>query len=106
MGEYLQFNAIRNIRTNRILSLSCLLIIGLYLGVALPTHHHRDGAEHNDCPVCVASHQPSVVEPVASAPTPFIECIELSGFCAHVAPTFCSAVYHTRAPPILSSSIA
>ena len=56
--------------------LSLILIVVLFLAtLAEGFHHHADGADHPDCPICVAGHfqaaTPFVI-PVFAAPKQFV----------------------------------
>ena len=44
---------IRAINRNLFLKIFCSLFVFLFLGIALPAHHHNDGLDHDDCVLCV-----------------------------------------------------
>jgi hypothetical protein len=59
---------IRAINRNLFLKIFCSLFVFLFLGVALPAHHHNDGLDHDDCVLCVVQKQAPATEVVFSLP--------------------------------------
>ena len=52
-----------NKRIKKILQLSGFIVsvyLTVFLAFVLPFHHHADFNEHEDCVVCIISHQPAV----------------------------------------------
>jgi len=53
------------------------MYVCLFFGVALPTHHHSDGADHDDCAFCTMQNHAPVVGAVFSLPTVTDAIVEL-----------------------------
>ncbi|MBL0224843.1 MAG: DUF2946 family protein [Geobacteraceae bacterium] len=80
------------------LALTLLLVFSILSG---SLHHHDDGQDHRDCPVCVAAHHHPALAPHAPAYAPPLP--EITATCYYTTvPGFCSALRitsHSRAPP-------
>ena len=92
------------LHTNLFLKIFCSLYILLFLGIALPTHHHSDGIEHGDCAFCIVQKQTPITETAVTIPT--ITCIIVEAFKAphnSCAPLYISS-FQSRAPPLSTLS--
>ena len=91
---------IHSIHKNLLLKIVCSVYIFLFLGIALPAHHHSDGLDHGDCTFCVVQKQAPVAETAFSLPT--VADIIVEAFQSPIKvydPRFISA-FHSRAPPV------
>ncbi len=86
----------------RLLPMLCSLFLIFYLGVLLPSHHHDDGKEHDDCPLCVAQAQPAESAAVIALPPISYVTLETFAFCPISHSVEFRLHYHGRAPPRLT----
>lgn len=92
------------IHKNLFLKIFCSLYILLFLGIALPSHHHSDGIEHGDCAFCIVQKQTPIAETAFSIPT--ITCIIIEAIEApqnSYIPLSISS-FQSRAPPASNPS--
>jgi len=82
------------------LSLFCICVI-MFSAIVVAFHHHDDGDDHEDCPVCSASlhHSPAVfVQPVQDIHQDFTKTEFFTPAIQKFVKTF-SATVNCRAPP-------
>lgn len=95
---------IQAIKKNFFIKIFFSLYICLFLGIALPSHHHSDGLDHDDCIFCTMQKQAPLTETVFSLPIP--AGILLESFKSPEQCFFPSVIssFHSRAPPVLKLS--
>jgi hypothetical protein len=99
MDTSLKIFSVRKTRNIRVLTVFSALFLSLYLGFLLPSHHHDDGQEHEDCSLCVAQVQPSLAEFTFSMPVPVVVTSEAVLQPACICKPSIVTGYQTRAPP-------
>jgi hypothetical protein len=95
---------IRAINRNLFLKIFCSLFVFLFLGVALPAHHHSDGLDHDDCVFCVVQKQAPTTEMVFSVPLVTQIIVELSQSPIQFYNPQLISTFQSRAPPVLKLS--
>lgn len=75
------------------------MYVCLFFGVALPTHHHSDGADHDDCAFCTMQNHAPVVGAVFSLPTVTDAIVELPCQIAQSCIPGIFSSFDSRAPP-------
>jgi hypothetical protein len=78
MASNKPISVIRTIIGNLPLKIFWSIFLCLFLGVALPAHHHDDGLNHSDCAFCVVQKSTPPVEGMWSLPVVFDIVTELT----------------------------
>jgi hypothetical protein len=60
------FSLVQAMHKNLFLKVFCSFYICLFLGIALPAHHHSDGVDHDNCALCILQNQAPTTETVFS----------------------------------------
>jgi hypothetical protein len=94
-----QIVIINAMHKNLFLKVFCSFYICLFLGIALPAHHHSDGLEHDDCAFCVVQKQASTTETVFSLPIVTRTIVELIQLPIKFCNPFLISAFQSRAPP-------
>ncbi len=83
------------------LSLLCICLMMFSIAV-VAFHHHDDGCDHDDCPVCNASlfHQPAVLSVPLQVIQPDVVNIEFLTPPTHSIVKTYSTPFNNRAPPV------
>jgi hypothetical protein len=95
---------IQSIHENLFLKIFCSLYVFLFLGVALPTHHHNDGLDHDDCIFCLVQKQAITPETVFSLPLVTRTVVELTQLPIQFYNPCLISAFQSRAPPVLKLS--
>jgi len=95
---------IRVINKNLSLKIFFSLFLCLFLGIALPAHHHSDGLEHGDCSFCVVQKSTPTVETVYSLPVVMGSFVELFQPSIQSYSPFILSAFQSRAPPVSAIS--
>lgn len=88
-------------RARKTLDFCFAIYLAVLLGVVAPAHHHKDGAEHSDCAVCLISHLPIIAPLIVSVilivVRLFVKPVRLPEIISSRIPH----AFHSRAPPAL-----
>lgn|GEM_PF-3128972 len=98
------FSLVQAINKNLFLKIFCSLYIFLFLGIALPAHHHSDGVDHDDCIFCITQNQAPTTEMVFSVPLVTRIIVELSQPPIKFYDPQLISTFQSRAPPALTLS--
>ncbi|HMD68725.1 MAG TPA: hypothetical protein VKF42_07570 [Chitinivibrionales bacterium] len=93
-------------RLSRILSaviITEMIVIG---GIIAPLHHHDDGKTHDDCQLCLVSHQPAADSPLVQFTLPVASIVDYHPILQLLIRQYAQSFFSSRAPPSLLCSIS
>jgi len=88
-------------RSNIFTRICVAMYITIMFMVVIPLHHHDDGAEHDDCAVCIIGGQPCQISDVINIVFVSIPIFITVQFLSSFLTTFSKCSFDSRAPPLI-----
>jgi hypothetical protein len=78
-----------------------MIVIG---GIIAPLHHHDDFKDHDDCQLCLVSHQPFADSPIVQFTLPLAITVDYCPLLQPLVRQYARSFFSSRAPPSLLCS--
>jgi hypothetical protein len=78
-----------------------MIVIG---GIIAPLHHHDDFQTHDDCQLCLVSHQPVADSPIVQFVLPAATTVDYCPVVQLLERQYAQSFFFSRAPPSLLCS--
>lgn len=75
-------------------------------GIIAPLHHHDDLKDHDDCQLCLVSHQPAADSPIVQIAPSVALIIDYYSVPKSLVRQYAQSFFSSRAPPSLLCSIS
>ena len=89
----------RNRRLFRIFSAVVVAEMITVGGIIVPLHHHDDLKDHDDCQLCLVSHQPVADSPIVQFTLPVATIIDFYPIKQSLIRQYARSFFSSRAPP-------